>query len=67
MVTQTEIRFVIKIVGNLSPNFFAVDFNGLLRQALPPFPSSVQVRFVHTAPESLGKNLPLFDTAASKK
>jgi len=66
MVTQTGIRFVIKIVGNLSPNFFAVDFNGL-RQALLPFPSSVQVRFVHTAPKSLGKNLPPFDTAASKK
>jgi hypothetical protein len=42
--TETGIYFIVKIVGDLPPYFFAVNFDWLLRQALPPFPTSIQVR-----------------------
>lgn len=34
---ETGIQFVVKIVGNLTPYRYAVDFDGLLRQAMAPF------------------------------
>jgi hypothetical protein len=58
--TETGIHFVVKIVGNLAPYFFAVDFDGLLGQAVPPFANSIQVRLQSYGVRVLpGRNLPL--------
>jgi hypothetical protein len=39
---ETWLDFIVKIVGYLPPHFFAVNFDGLLGQAVPPFPNSNQ-------------------------
>ena len=39
--TETRFYLVVKIVGNLPPYFFAVNFDGPFGQAVPPFLSCV--------------------------
>ena len=63
---ETGIQLVVKIVGNLAPYRYTVDFDRLLRQAVAPF-TKVRSVFKLATPGASGKDLRSFDTATSKR
>src|SRR5215469_5186230 len=63
---ETWLYFIVKIVGNLPPHFYTINFDGPFRQALPPFPSSIYVSQPR-CPDAPRRTLPWSDTVTAQR